>query len=245
MGDAHTKRGRQNTGNHDANQRREVEKPQRVGRQVGGLDTVDKIADRSGDGDGETDGSRCADGMMDWDVAPNHEWHRKGSAADTDQAGYGTDEVSDGEHADIAGKRSGGFGFLVEKHLDCDVIEKQNEKAFQKSGGKACGNARSKKGADQNSDDDAFDHIPVNGSPSMMGQKTGHRREYNAGHGCAQCQMHDELRGYSLTAEGENQHRYDDEPAADTQQTGQNAGDGAYGDVGSKNPEHGRNIEYG
>ena len=51
--------------------------------------------------------------------------------------------------------------------------------------------------------------------------------KHNGGHGGAQGQVHDVLRGDRLPGQGKDHHGDDDQAAADPQEAGQDAGDGA------------------
>ena len=55
--------------------------------------------------------------------------------------------------------------------------------------------------------------------------------------------MHDVLRGDRLPGQGEDHHGDDDQPAADAQEAGQDAGDGAYSHIHQNNCQHVKFLE--
>ena len=63
-------------------------------------------------------------------------------------------------------------------------------------------------------------HLPVHRSVGVMGAQAGNRGENDRGHGSAQGKVEDAVRWEMLRVEDESQYRHQDQPAANTQQSG-------------------------
>ena len=169
------------------------------------------------------------------DIAPGHEGHRQGAAADADQARKGADHIADRKCPEQPGQLPGGFGLFVEEHLGRHIVEEDDEKALEETGRHPSRQAGAEEGADKDPEDDLPHQRPVHRAPPVMRHKAGDGGEHDAGHRGAEGQVHGDLGGDMLQGEAENQHRHDHQPAADAQKPCQETGDGADRRVHQKN----------
>lgn len=118
--------------------------------------------------------------MMHAGVAPHKKGHGKRAATDPHEARKGTDDTARREHAWGFGEPSCGFGLDPDEHLGRHVVEKNAEKAFQKTGGETGRD----KGAGECPHDDSRrdrDHGPPDhGFLSVVGEETRYRCEGDA-----------------------------------------------------------------
>ena len=133
MGQVNPKRSGQHACADNPEQGRQIDIAQRIAGQIGGGKAIKHITKGAGHRNRKTDGSRCADSLMQRDIAPQHEWYRERTTTDPHQTGNTADDISHSEHAGGAQELPAGFGLSAGQHLNCHIIEKYHKKAFQKS----------------------------------------------------------------------------------------------------------------
>jgi len=216
--------GRPHAHGHDADQGRQIDEAQGQGGHVLGRQAVGQIADGAGRGNGQPDGRGRAYGHVDGHVAPGQKRHGHGAPADADQIRDQAHDAAGGEHAAGARYLPGGLGLDVEQHLDGDVVEKGDEKAFEKFGGELGRHPGTAQGADEDAGGDAFEDVPAYGATPVMGPVAGDGGENDGGQRRAERHLHDGGLGKPLGGKKPIQGRDHDNAAADTQQTRDDAG---------------------
>ena len=112
----------------------------------------------------------------------------------------------------------------VQKHLHCHEIEEDHEKPLEKGRREPGGDPGAAERPRQDPGRDPPDDGPVDRAAPVVRPQARDRREDDAGHRGAERQVHQARRRQSLSGEGDDQQRHDDQPAADAEQAGEHTG---------------------
>ena len=241
MGQADTEGRREDAGDDDARQGRQIDISQGIGRIARQADRLQTVVNEPGgprEGNGKSDGCGSSDGHVHGHVAPHHERHREGAAADAHQAGNRSDDAAHSDHPQVAGDFPRGFRLTVRQHLSGDVVKENYKESFEEIGGQTGCDTGPQEGPQEDSGNNALNDDPAHRPSFVVCPKTRHGSEDDARHGCPEGQVHDEFMGNLLPGQGKDQHGDNDEPAADSQQSCEDSGNETEGNVEQNDGQH-------
>ena len=223
MGGARAERRGQHAAQHDTEERRQVDETETAGGQAAGAPAAQHVADRAGDGDRKPDRRGGGDRPVQRDVVPQHERHRQGAAADADPARHRADRSARQRRPGLSRQAAMRRRPEIQPHLDGGVEQEGDEEQLQQRRRHLRRQHRAGQRAEHDARRDAPHQRPNDRAVAMVGAHAGQRGEQDRGKRSAERQLRLHAGSQSLRVQQENQHRHDDEAAADAEQAGDEA----------------------
>lgn len=223
MGQFGAEPGKLGAGEHDAEQRRQVDESDAPLGQIGAAPARIEVAEAARHGDGDAAGGRSRHGVAHGHRVPAEVGHRHGAATDAEQGGEPADDGSRDAGPDGAGQMALRLGPEVEPHLQRHGPGEAADDDVEGAGAQQVGGHATEPGTDQHAGAESADHHPVHRTGLLVRPQGANAGEDHGGQGGAKREVGDDLGGDPLCVKTQDQHGDDDEPATDAEQPSQHA----------------------
>lgn len=217
--------GKLGTGEHDAEQRRQVDEPQAPLWQVWMVPAGVEVTEAARQGNGHAAGGGGRHGVAHRHAVPAQIRHGQRAATDAEQGRHPADDGAGDAGAERPRQMTLRFRLEVEPHLQRHGPGEAADDDVEGAGAEQVGGHAAEPGPDQHAGAEPADHHPVDRSGLLVSTQRAEAGEDHGGQRGAECQMGNDVGRNALGVKAQHQHGHYDETAADAEQSSQHAGE--------------------